>query len=298
MQELQKPRQGYKFVKSLFGKYEEIPLDWDFVALENLVPNEKSAIRMGPFGSSLKKHELIETDGIKTLWIENIINNILSWDYRRYITKEKYEELKGFTVKPDDIVITMMGTLGRAAIIPEDIGIAIISSHLLKITLTKEKCLPQYLYYYILSKFVAQQLVRESRGLVMEGLDTGIIKSILVKLPPIQEQQKIFSILSKVDELIQKIDQAIEQTQRLKKGLMQKLLTKGIGHTEFRFVQFYPRPIKERIPSNWRTDVLKYIIKKTTKRDHNRIVALWKRVPNRGNRCAISKQYGSFTKKL
>ena len=50
------------------------------------------------------------------------------------------------------------------------------------------------------------------------------------------EQQKIASILSKVDELIQKTDQIIEQTQRLKKGLMQKLLTKGIGHTKFKKV--------------------------------------------------------------
>ena len=42
------------------------------------------------------------------------------------------------------------------------------------------------------------------------------------------------SILSNVDELIQKTEQIIEQTQRLKKGLMQRLLTKGIGHTKFK----------------------------------------------------------------
>jgi type I restriction enzyme, S subunit len=47
----------------------------------------------------------------------------------------------------------------------------------------------------------------------------------------IKEQQKIASILSKVDELIQKKDEVIKQAQRLTKGLMQKLMTKGIGHT-------------------------------------------------------------------
>ncbi len=53
-------------------------------------------------------------------------------------------------------------------------------------------------------------------------------------MPSVKEQRKIAFILSKVDELIQKTDQIIEQTQRLKKGLMQKLLTKGIGHTKFK----------------------------------------------------------------
>ena len=56
----------------------------------------------------------------------------------------------------------------------------------------------------------------------------------LNSIPSIKEQQKIASILSNVDELIQKTEQIIEQTQRLKKGLMQRLLTKGIGHTKFK----------------------------------------------------------------
>ena len=62
---------------------------------------------------------------------------------------------------------------------------------------------------------------------------------LTVFIPPKQEQQKIASILSKVDELIQKTDQIIEQTQRLKKGLMQKLLTKGIGNTKFKKLGFF-----------------------------------------------------------
>ncbi len=62
------------------------------------------------------------------------------------------------------------------------------------------------------------------------GIGKNELRNLLVFLPAIAEQQRITSIISKVEELIQKTDQIIEQTQRLKKGLMQKLLTKKIGH--------------------------------------------------------------------
>ena len=102
---------------------------------------------MGPFGSSLKTHELLDFGKIKTLWIENIVNDEFTWNYQKFISKEKYQELKGFTVKPNDILITMMGTLGKVAIVPKDIGTAIISSHLLKITLEQQKIIPLFLFY-------------------------------------------------------------------------------------------------------------------------------------------------------
>jgi len=65
-----------------------------------------------------------------------------------------------------------------------------------------------------------------------------VVGSTRVKLnvfyPPLLEQQKIAEILGAVDEAIEKVDKAIEKTERLKKGLMQELLTKGIGHKEFK----------------------------------------------------------------
>jgi type I restriction enzyme S subunit len=213
--------------------HHSIPSKWHINSLQQ-ISEGKDAIRIGPFGSSLKKHELMNEGYILTLWIENIVNNELNLEYKKYITEEKYQQLRGFTVKPDDVLITMMGTVGRIAVVPKDIGKAIISSHLLKITLDKTECLPRYLYYYLLSHSTRRQFSKEARGIVMEGLNSKIIRGLQIRLPPISEQYKIIQILSNIDELIQKTDQIIEQTQRLKKGLMQKLLTKGIGHTEFK----------------------------------------------------------------
>ncbi|ABX12501.1 restriction endonuclease subunit S [Nitrosopumilus maritimus] len=255
-----KVKPGYKLVKSLFGKYEEIPEDWNYVILDKLTPkNEKSSIRMGPFGSSLKTHELLNSGKIKTLWIENIVNDKFTWKYQKFITEEKYEKLKGFTVKPNDVLITMMGTLGKTAIVPEDIGRAIISSHLLKISLDHEKLLPKFLYYFLKSNFVYRQIIKESRGLVMGGLNTGIIKNLLIKTPKISEQQKILSILSNVDNLIYSYEKIIDQTKHLKIGLLQQLLTKGIKHKKFkkvfdRFGNYF------EIPDSWEYVKIKKLV--------------------------------------
>ena len=216
----------FQRVKWLFGKEIEIPEEWKCVILDRLTPlNEKSSIRMGPFGSSLKKHELLDSGEIKTLWIENIVTDKFVWKYQKFITKEKYEQLKGFTVKPNDLLMTMMGTLGKTAIVPSDIGTSIISSHLLKITPESKKLTSKFLYYFLKSPFIQKQIIKESHGLVMGGLNTGIIKKLLINTPPINEQQKIASILSGVDAYIQKNQQYKERLEKLKKGLMQKLLT-------------------------------------------------------------------------
>jgi len=64
-------------------------------------------------------------------------------------------------------------------------------------------------------------------------------------LPPLLEQQRIAEILFTVDEAIQKTNEIVAKTKRLKKGLMQELLTKGIGHKEFKNTEI------GRIPKNW-----------------------------------------------
>jgi len=80
---------------------------------------------------------------------------------------------------------------------------------------------------------------------------------VTIPLPPLPEQQKIAQILSTVDEKIDIINQQIAETTELKKGLMQRLLTKGIGHTKFK-----DSPLGE-IPKSWEVvklgDVLSFI---------------------------------------
>ncbi len=73
-----------------------------------------------------------------------------------------------------------------------------------------------------------------------------IIKEFNYLVPPLEEQKKIADILSTVDKKIAFVEENINATEELKKGLMQKLLTEGIGHTEFKDSEL------GKIPKSWR----------------------------------------------
>ena len=65
-------------------------------------------------------------------------------------------------------------------------------------------------------------------------LDMRDVGKISFSLPPLPEQKKIASILTSADEVIEKTQSQIKKLQDLKKGTMNELLTKGIGHKEFK----------------------------------------------------------------
>ena len=69
---------------------------------------------------------------------------------------------------------------------------------------------------------------------VVPGLKRELVHSVKVHLPLLPEQEKIAEILSVVDSAVELVDKVIAKTERLKKGLMQTLLTKGIGHKEYK----------------------------------------------------------------
>jgi len=98
-----------------------------------------------------------------------------------------------------------------------------------------------FLFYY-LRKIKTSDYLTET---TTPSLKLLTISNFLVPLPPLIEQQKIAEILSNIDEAIQKTDDIIAKTERLKKGLMQELLTKGIGHKEFKDTEI------GRIPKEW-----------------------------------------------
>ena len=86
------------------------------------------------------------------------------------------------------------------------------------------------------------------------------LKNLNIPLPKIDEQEKIAYILSSVDNLIQNTDKLIEKTTRLKKGLVQELLTRGIGHTKFKKVNLLPSYIILHIPDEWESKSLSTIV--------------------------------------
>lgn len=96
-----------------------------------------------------------------------------------------------------------------------------------------------YLYYFIKNEHLFKLIDGLSqRTSGQTGIDMDVLKKYIIPIPNLTEQEKIAEILSTVDEQIENTEKLIQKNQELKKGLMQQLLTKGIGHTEFKKTEF------------------------------------------------------------
>ena len=179
--------------------------NWLPASIESLAEQRRGAIRSGPFGSALLHSEFVN-EGVAVLGIDNAVKNTFQWAERRFVTHEKYEELRRYSVYPKDVIITIMGTTGRSAVVPDDIPEAITTKHLASITCDQNKLLPEVLSFAIHSDpVVIDQIRAANKGAIMDGLNLGIIRQIKIRRAPMQQQRLFASMLRKTHAAIRKM---------------------------------------------------------------------------------------------
>lgn len=210
-----------KFKQTELG---EIPESWEVGGFQNFVdPKDKNAIKPGPFGSALKKEFYVPT-GYKIYGQEQVIkNNPYFGNY--YINEEKYKSLEGFKIQPKDLLISLVGTIGKTMIIPDDAELGIINPRLLKITVDHSKASVYFVDYLLKGFSVLRQTTGKSHGGTMSILNKGMLLSVKIPVPSKDEQEKIARILLSVDEKISINKKLLAKQTELKKGLMQDLLS-------------------------------------------------------------------------
>ena len=209
-------REGYKY--SPLG---EIPDSWEVVKLKDIVSQFIVPMRDKPktFSGDIPWCRIEDFDGI-------------------YLSKSRSDRCVSIdTIKAMNLKVYPVGTvlvscsayLGRCAITRKP-----LTTNQTFIGLTPNQSVSALLLYYkmIDSSLKLNQL---STGTTISYLSRELFESFKITFPsnPI-EQQKIAEILTTIDDKIEIIQTQIENNQQLKKGLMQRLLTRGIGHTRFK----------------------------------------------------------------
>lgn len=203
----------------------EIPEHWALTNIENVAANKKNALKAGPFGSSLKK-EFYVKKGYKIYGQEQVISNDPFFG-NYYIDKDRFTSLKSCEVKPGDILISLVGTMGKVLILPEGIEKGIINPRLVKISLYRD-INREFFKYYLYSEIAVKQINHLSHGSTMNIINLGIIKKLIFPLPALHEQEQIVAKLEKLMAFCDGLEQSIKESQGYNEQLLQQVLRESL----------------------------------------------------------------------
>lgn len=246
--EMQQIKDGYR--KTEIGV---LPQQWQVVKISDIAP----FIANGFVGAASRYYTKDES-AAGYIMGKNIRANKIEAGSLIRINKEfvaKYPKTKIFA---GDMLTIQSGHAGISCIVTKEFDNS--NCHAVIISrFNRELACPDYLAYYLNSFHGKTRLKRIFVGTTMNHLNTKDLKLFRVPLPPLLEQQRIAEILIATDAHLEKLDAVIKDMQLLKKAMIEKLLTRGIGHTEFKDSEI------GSLPKAWEVVTLKEITHLVTK---------------------------------
>ncbi|MBE5188036.1 restriction endonuclease subunit S [Vibrio parahaemolyticus] len=220
-----------KQLKPSFGKHEPItypetrlPNSWSWVCFDQISANVNNALKAGPFGSALKKSDCTDS-GYRVYGQEQVIagdETLVSY----YINEDKYTQLEACSVKSGDILISLVGTIGKVLILSDKVEQGIINPRLVKLSLN-ESIQRQYVKAYLDSPVAKQFFKGFSHGGTMEILNLGILRKLPIALPPVEEQKEIVRLVDQYFAFADTIEAQVKKAQARVDNLTQSILAKA-----------------------------------------------------------------------
>lgn len=210
----------------------EIPEKWKLIQIKYLLTHETDAMKVGPFGSQLAGNDFID----EGFWVYNqraVIDNNFA-DNTVFISKEKFDALKGFQVRTDDILITTRGTIGRICRVPINHNEGIIHPCIIKFRIDKSKVLYEFVErIFNDTDFVKRQIMYKSNATTIDVIYGETLKNIVIPIPSLKEQEAIleylFPICNEIDALSADIQSQIETLEQYKRSVITEAVTKGLN---------------------------------------------------------------------
>ncbi len=155
----------------------------------------------------------------------NITDNGLDYSVGfRYINEHDFiKENKRTQIKKNDILLSIVGTIGKSTIIDENINITVQRS--VAVIKPNEKIVePKFLLYAIRSSYFQNALLKRSHGVSQKGVYLEQLKGISISVPPIAEQEKIVAQIEELEKQIAEAQRVIDNSKQQKQAILDKYL--------------------------------------------------------------------------
>ena len=196
----------------------EIPKGWEWCRL-----NDLALYRKGPFGSSLTKSMFVAKSNQSVKVYEQ--KNAIQKDFRLgdyYISKEKFEAMQSFIVKPNDIIVSCAGTIGETYLLPLDAPVGIINQALMRVTLF-DLSMAEYWQMYFAYMLLNEAQMRGAGSAIKNIPPFEYLKAVLVPVPPLSEQNRLVERYNLLLSLIAKYESEADKLNCLNLNIYDKL---------------------------------------------------------------------------
>lgn len=189
---------------------------WDKVRISDIATEIKS----GPFGTQLHVSQFRDKGEIYVYGIDDLTKKAPK---TRYLSTVELNKYKRYLVHGDDVLISIMGTVGRTKVVPKDIGLAINTKHLVDITLNQDLCKPYFLAYTLENDCkVRRQIESSKHGAVMSAINMSDVKNLMITLPSIKVQMYFEEVYHQVKDIQKCMEKEIQLLKELRKSLLAK----------------------------------------------------------------------------
>lgn len=242
-------------------------MNWIDATLGELCDEGGGEVKTGPFGSQLHQSDY-STDGTPVVMPKDIVGGRITETSIARVGSEHVERLSKHKMRMGDIVYGRRGDIGRCALITQKEAGWLCGTGCLRISLRDGRVEPQFLFYFLNHPSTVTWIYNQAVGATMPNLNTGILRSVPIRFPARPTQQRIASILSAIDDLIENNTRRIaileEMARRLYEEWFVQFRFPGHEDVEFEETELGSSPsdwpvvqLKELLQINPRTTVPK-----------------------------------------
>ena len=216
-------------------------MSWKTVTLGDISSN----IQTGPFGSQLHQSDYSE-EGTPVVMPKDLVNGHISEASIARVSEDHVNRLNRHKIEVGDILYSRRGDVGRCAFATETEEGWLCGTGCLRVTIDISKAIPKFVFYQLQKAETVGWVEKHAVGATMLNLNTSILSSVPIEIPPLAEQQVIVDMLSAYDDLIENNQKQIKLLEEAAQRLYKEWFV------DLRFPGHETTPITDGIPEGWR----------------------------------------------